>query len=91
MATQLCMRCYISGKVQGVWFRASAKQEADKLTITGWAQNLEDGRVEVLACGDEEQLELFYRWLQQGPQHARVSECSREDLGWQEYRGFSVL
>ena len=90
MATVLCMRCFIAGKVQGVWFRASAKQEAEKLSITGWARNLSDGRVEVLACGDEKQLEIFYAWLQQGPQHAVVTEFSREDLEWQNCKGFTI-
>lgn len=91
IVNQLCMRCIISGKVQGVWFRASAKQEAEKLMIRGWARNLHDGRVEVFACGDEKQLELFSRWLQQGPQHAKVLEFRREDLDWQECEGFSIL
>jgi acylphosphatase len=90
MTKQLCMHCYVSGKVQGVWFRASAKGEAEKLTLTGWARNLADGRVEVFACGDENQLELFYAWLQEGPPHAKVSNCSREDLAWVEYVGFST-
>ncbi|MBA2709719.1 MAG: acylphosphatase [Tatlockia sp.] len=91
MAKQLCMRCYISGRVQGVWFRASAKKEADHLAITGWARNLPDGRVEILACGEEKHLNLFSSWLHQGPQFAEVSAYTREDLAWQEFEGFKVL
>jgi acylphosphatase len=91
MNNQLCMHCYVAGKVQGVWYRACAKEQADKLGIKGWARNLPDGRVEVLACGSQEQLALFYSWLQQGPQLAKVDDCSREDLSWQEYVGFKVF
>lgn len=91
MTSQLCMRCYIAGKVQGVWFRASAKIEADKLRISGWARNLDDGRVEVFACGTIEQLEQFHIWLQNGPLHARVDCYTREDLPWEEHQGFDTL
>lgn len=91
MNNQLCMRCYVAGKVQGVWYRASAKEQADKLGVKGWARNLPDGRVEVLACGAYEKLELFYSWLQQGPQLAKVESCSREDLSWHEYAGFQTF
>lgn len=88
MANQLCMRCYISGKVQGVWYRATAKEQAEQLGISGWARNLPDGRVEVFACGEIEQLDVFFSWLQKGPPLAQVDECSREDLAWKEYDGF---
>ena len=91
MNKNLCMRCYISGTVQGVWFRASTKEQADKLNISGWVRNLTDGRVEVFACGTEQQLELFYSWLQQGPQLAKVNEHSRENVLWEECSGFKVI
>lgn len=91
MTKQLCMRCYISGKVQGVWFRASAKEQADNLNINGWARNLPDGRIEVFACGTENQLDLFYDWLKHGPRLAIVNEYNREDLPWENYIGFDTL
>ncbi|KTD31279.1 MULTISPECIES: acylphosphatase [Legionella] len=91
MAQQLCMRCYLSGKVQGVWFRASAKEQAQHLGISGWARNLADGRVEVFACGEENQLQHFYDWLKQGPPHAQVTEYTREDLPWKDYQGFDTF
>ena len=89
--TNLCINCYISGTVQGVWFRASTKEQAEKLKISGWARNLPDGRVEVFACGTETQLELFYDWLKHGPQLAKVNACTRENLAWEEYAGFDIL
>lgn len=82
------MRCYVSGKVQGVWYRASAKEEAEKLGITGWARNLGDGRVEIFACGDTEKLNLFYTWIKKGPRLARVEDHAREELPWEDYDGF---
>ncbi|VEB34599.1 acylphosphatase [Legionella sainthelensi] len=91
MTNQICMRCYVSGKVQGVWYRASAQSEARKLGISGWARNLDDGRVEVFACGTVESLQMFYEWLKEGPRYAVVKECTYEEHIWQEYSGFDTL
>ena len=62
MKEQLAMHCYISGRVQGVFYRASAREAANKYGIKGWAKNLADGRVEVVACGTKEPLDLFLAW-----------------------------
>ncbi len=91
MTQQLCMRCYISGKVQGVWFRAATKEQAQKRNINGWVRNLSDGRVEVFACGIDNQLEQFYDWLKQGPPLAKVKECTRENRQWEHYPTFIIL
>lgn len=72
----VCMQCYISGRVQGVFFRASARHEADRLGITGYAKNLPDGRVEVLACGSKSQVDDFCAWLSQGSTHAEVTNVA---------------
>ena len=70
---KVCKRCFVSGKVQGVFYRASAMEQARSLDITGYATNLPDGRVEVLACGEEAAVEDFCEWLRKGPPAARVS------------------
>lgn len=72
-----CLRCMVSGRVQGVWYRASTQERASALGVTGYAKNLPDGRVEVLACGDREAVEALREWLWQGPPAAEVSavEC----------------
>lgn len=70
----VCKHCLVSGRVQGVVFRASAARRALELNVTGYAKNLPDGRVEVLACGDVAAVDALCDWLRQGPPAARVSE-----------------
>lgn len=74
----LCMRCYVSGRVQGVFFRSSTRHEAERLGVTGYARNLHDGRVEVLACGAKSSVEELCAWLSKGPPQAQVSNVSCE-------------
>ena len=70
----MCRRCYVSGRVQGVFFRASTQQQAVRLGVDGHARNLPDGRVEVLACGGSTQLDALCDWLQTGSPQAQVSD-----------------
>ncbi|UHQ24336.1 acylphosphatase [Lysobacter sp. 5GHs7-4] len=72
-------RYFVSGKVQGVWFRASAREQALALGLRGYARNLADGRVEVLAVGDATALAQLETWLRRGPANARVDDVRRED------------
>ena len=69
----------IEGRVQGVWFRESTRREAEALGISGYAKNLPDGTVEVLACGPAENVDRLAAWLQHGPPMARVSRVSSWD------------
>jgi acylphosphatase len=62
----------ISGRVQGVWYRASTRTRARELGLTGWVRNLPDGRVEALAEGPCPQLEALLAWCHDGPILARV-------------------
>ena len=68
----VCVRCIVSGRVQGVFFRESTRREAEKLGITGYAINLRDGSVEVLACGAVEAVDRLREWLWVGPPAAQV-------------------
>ena len=72
-------RFLVSGKVQGVWYRASTRDEALRLGLRGHAGNLADGRVEVLVVGDADAIEQLANWLQQGPPLARVDAVERRD------------
>lgn len=69
----VCKIYKISGRVQGVFFRASTRREALNLGLTGYARNLSDGSVEVLACGPASAVEQLGIWLSVGPPAARVS------------------
>lgn len=68
-----CLRCTISGKVQGVFFRANTQKQAQKLGITGWVRNLPTGEVEALICGEEDALLAMQDWLAKGPVLAQVT------------------
>jgi acylphosphatase len=83
-----CARFHVSGRVQGVNFRASTRAQALSLDIRGYARNLRDGRVEVLAEGEAESLVELEDWLQHGPPGARVTGLQREDIEEQSLSGF---
>lgn len=84
-----CAKFLVSGRVQGVFFRASARNEALTLGISGHANNLPDGRVEVLAWGDTDALNALETWLRHGPPLARVDEVRRTDMADPESFGTS--
>lgn len=83
-----CARFLVAGKVQGVFFRASTREQALRLGLRGYARNLADGRVEVIACGDDGALAQLEAWLHEGPPAARVQSVAREAMQEQEMRGF---
>ncbi len=85
-----CIHCYISGKVQGVFFRSSTRQRAQELGLTGYARNLSDGRVEVYACGEQQSLTTFQRWLWQGSMYAKVTSVQCETNPFAPQQGFRI-
>jgi len=72
MSDVTAIRCHISGRVQGVGFRYTARERADDLGLTGWVRNLSGGRVEVFAQGPDQLVQVFLTWLHEGPTAARV-------------------
>jgi acylphosphatase len=66
--------------VQGVWFRASTQQQAERLRLHGTVHNRPDGSVEVVACGEAMALQTLREWLWQGPTHAQVEAVECEPL-----------
>ncbi len=86
-----CRLYRIEGRVQGVWFRESTRREAVPLGISGYARNLPDGSVEVLACGEPTALDRLADWLNQGPPMARVSRVSCSPGLEEPPHGFTTL
>ena len=78
------VKLIIKGRVQGVFYRAYTKEEAQKYGITGWVRNLSDGNVEVVAEGKEESIKKLIEWCRKGPPYANVRKV---DVIWEEYTG----
>ena len=76
-----CRHYLVSGRVQGVWYRASTCERARELGLSGWVRNLPDGRVELIASGPRAQLEALEHWLWQGPPMARVTAVVSDPCG----------
>lgn len=74
----ICRRSFVSGRVQGVFYRATCVRKAGSLGITGYARNLVDGRVEVLACGEQAAVEQLIAWLWEGSPASRVTDVATE-------------
>ncbi len=68
----------VSGKVQGVWFRGSTREEAHKHNLVGWVKNMPNGSVYLEAEGEEENLKEFEKWLNTGPPMSRVENVEIE-------------
>lgn len=77
----ICKRCLVSGKVQGVFYRASTARRARELDIAGYAMNLADGRVEVLVYGEEDNVQALCEWLWEGSPAAQVTDVEIRDAG----------
>jgi acylphosphatase len=75
---------FVSGRVQGVFFRQKTKQQAESFGVTGWVRNLPDGRVEAFFEGDEEAVKALVEYCHHGPSYARVTNI---DASWEDYRG----
>ena len=84
----ICKLFLISGRVQGVWYRAATQQKAIGLGVTGYAENLPDGRVEVLACGAANNVAELEQWLWQGPPRAEVDSVDYTDVECRSLSGF---
>lgn len=79
MAAEIAARFFVAGRVQGVFYRASAQAQAQRLGLRGYARNLPDGRVEVLAIGPATAVDALSAWLRQGPPNAVVDTVDREN------------
>jgi acylphosphatase len=84
VVADVAIRCVVAGRVQGVFYRASAAEQARRLGLSGWVRNCSDGTVEVVAVGRREALGEFTGWLWRGPRLARVTGVTVEDYDGEE-------
>ena len=85
-------RYLVAGRVQGVWFRAATREQALRLHLRGFARNLADGGVEVVAIGEDGALAQLEQWLWQGPPLAKVGSVERRPLDTAaSFEGFSTM
>lgn len=75
---------FISGRVQGVYFRETTLKKAEELSVFGWVRNLPDGRVEAVFEGEKDKVEKLVKWAKRGPFWAKVSGL---EVHWEEYKG----
>ncbi|HVX04644.1 MAG TPA: acylphosphatase [Rhodanobacteraceae bacterium] len=85
-----CARFIVTGRVQGVFFRASTRDFALQLGLAGYARNRDDGSVEVVASGGTEALAALFAWLHHGPPAARVAHVQREEMSPRTLSGFTT-
>jgi len=76
----IAKRCWVGGRVQGVYFRASTRQQAKQLGVGGYAKNLADGRVEVLVVGEAEAVNALVKWLWRGSPASHVTSVEVQDI-----------
>jgi acylphosphatase len=81
----------VKGKVQGVYYRQSTREQARVFQITGTVKNLQDGSVEIIATGSSEQLKQFTTWCRQGPSRAVVTDLIITPLSLQSFNDFSII
>lgn len=87
---RLCLHGFVSGRVQGVFFRQATAEQAERLDVHGWVRNLDDGRVEVLCEGEDSAVRALVSWLERGPPQAQVTGVELEQQALQGIAGFVV-
>jgi acylphosphatase len=85
------VRYLVEGRVQGVFYRAATAERAAELNLSGWVRNLADGRVEVVAAGEDESVEALAAWLWQGPPRARVTAVAVEECQEEVGAEFNII
>ena len=84
MAEKTRAHLFISGRVQGVYFRENTQKKAKEFSVFGWVRNFEDGKVEAIFEGEKENVEKIIEWAKRGPELASVDGV---DVEWQEFKG----
>ena len=85
------MQVIVSGKVQGVFFRDSTRRKAQELGLSGYAKNLPDGNVEVVAEGPEEKISELISFIKNNPGHSKVKEVKINHKELEKFSGFEIM
>ena len=84
------IHCVVSGKVQGVSYRWFVYTQAKKLNVTGWVKNCDDGSVEAIISGPDEQVNHLLTYLATGPEMAIVEQVSKKNIPYESFSGFEI-
>jgi acylphosphatase len=85
------VRIYIIGSVQGIFFRAFLKENAEKLNVKGFVRNLEDGRLEVFLEGNSEEVNKMIELCKKGPKHSQIRSVELKEEKFQDFKNFKIL
>ncbi len=85
------IRLYISGIVQGIFFRAFVKENAEKHNVKGFVRNLEDGRVEIFLEGDVDNVDKMIEICKAGPKHSQIKNVEIKEEKFQDFKTFKIL
>ena len=85
------IRLYITGTVQGVFYRAYIKENAERYNVKGFCRNLEDGRVEVFLEGNADEVNKMIELCKQGPKHSKIDKVEEKEERYQDFKTFKVL
>jgi acylphosphatase len=87
---RICRQYFVCGVVQGVFFRDSAREQAHRLNLSGYAKNLPDGTVEIVACGSAGNIAKMFAWLSEGPPMATVDAIEERIVPDRQFSGFTI-
>ncbi len=85
------VRLFISGTVQGIFFRKFVKDNADKNRVNGFVRNLEDGRIEIFLEGDSEKVDAMMAICRRGPAHSNLRKVEEKEERFQDFKEFKIL
>lgn len=85
------IRLYITGTVQGVFFRAFVKENAERYNVKGFIRNLEDGRIEIFLEGNSDEVNKMIELCRQGPRHSQIRNVEMKQESFQGFNNFKVL
>lgn len=85
------VRVYITGIVQGIFFRAFVKENAERYDVKGFTRNLEDGRIEIFLEGEPEKVDKMVELCKKGPKHAQIKSIEVKPEKFQDFKTFKVL